>query len=496
MDGGRDDSSLYPMRLLPSELLGIADSGRRHPVEESSMTTSLKNWRRGSKLALTLPCLLLSVTSFAAQYVVDIGNPSAADSNNGSAAAPWKTLYALTGKRLAPGDVVTVKNGVYSMPTGGDWSTPVANLGASGTSDNPIVIKSEQPRGAVLDGGGNAANAPLGASGVSYITIDGFEIRNIGPKGIAIFDAVGVIVQNCYIHKVRWNTVTGDNTEAIRVERSRNILIRNNEVTDVDNGVSGSMNAAGIKLYDSSSVIAENNYFHDYSGIAIYDKRGGQSSTYRFNLLENVYDAFGANTVSGYASGELRYYSNVVKNVQNLFQTADAFTGNLYVYNNSFIGYRGMGLRARSSLEGYKFYSYNNIFVRSASASPVGELVVDSMSRVGLSDFNVYPSPSSLFVTGQYTGSEVHYNSLDAWRSANPQFDRNSRTAVPDFIDLVTGNLKLSLLSALKGVGRVGGLATGAVVDPGAYATGTEVIGLTSQLQSLIKPVAPVLQVR
>ena len=430
-------------------------------------------------LALTVWLALPASHARAATYYVDVNNPSAADANNGSSTMPWKSMYALNGKALAAGDTVIVKTGLYSVPTGGAWDMPAINVGSSGTQSSPITIKSEQLYGAVLDGGGSAANAPIGSSDRSWIVWDGFEVRNTGPKGIAIFRSTGITVQNCKIHAVVQVAIPGDNTDGIRVEGSKNVTLRNNDISDIRSGSPNHWNGAGVKLYDNFDVMVENNRIHDIQGSAIFDKRGGNNNTYRNNLIENVYDALVLNTIAGYPSGTITFNNNVVRNVQNLSQTDETMDGGVYVFSNTYVNYAGMGVRVRSSNPAHRYYFYNNLMVRTGLLSgSYGDVVVVNPTLVGQRNYNVYPSSSPRFVAFQYLANETAYTSLAAWKAAFPAYDVASSSAAPVFVSAASGDYRLAAGSALKGSARVNGIATGAVIDPGAYSTGSEVIGL------------------
>lgn len=439
------------------------------------------------KTAAALCLLTLGVgNALATEYFVDGGSSTASDSNTGTSDRPWRSLYAINGRSFSPGDIVTVRDGTYNMSSGGNWDAPIINLGSSGTSTSPIIVRAQNRHGAILDGGGNQANAPLGSSGRNWITFDGFVVRNTGPKGIAIFKATGITVQNCKISGVVWNTVRGDNTEGVRVEWSDQTTIRNNEITGIDSGSPGHWNGAAIKLYNSSNTIFENNWVHDYQGSAVFDKQGGISNTYRYNLIENITDVFVVNTVAGRPNRDLRFHNNVARNVASLGQETDRVEGDVYVFSNTFINFNTMGLRVHSDASTHTYYSYNNVFIRTASLeSHMGELVAVDPNMLVRSDYNVYASTSPRWVTHQYESSQTAYNSLSAWRSAfSGKYDSNS---IVTTVGLDSTNRMTT--TSLKGFARTNGVASGSPIDPGAYSTGKEVIGISDQ--ATVRPSAP-----
>jgi hypothetical protein len=128
--------------------------------------------------------LLLASTSLpAATLHVDIANPQAADSNNGSAKQPFKSIqHAADVAR--PGDVISVGRGEYPE---------YVTLKNAGTEKERITFQSATPRAATLNGF---------AVKTQYITIDGFHLtRDVekNPKsksGIDLANADHVLIEN------------------------------------------------------------------------------------------------------------------------------------------------------------------------------------------------------------------------------------------------------------------------------------------------------------
>ena len=95
-------------------------------------------------------CLLLAAwcsfaaprSAGAATYYVDQKSSSAADTNPGNRALPFKTIGAAA-KAVKPGDTVLVRPGIYRE---------AVELTVSGTEALPITFQSEVPGGAVIDG--------------------------------------------------------------------------------------------------------------------------------------------------------------------------------------------------------------------------------------------------------------------------------------------------------------------------------------------------------
>ena len=117
------------------------------------------------------------------RYVSISGPNRANDASHGLDAAPWATLsYAVA--QLNPGDTLMVRQGYY----GG-----TITLGNSGTSQDPIVIRSEVPYGAKIYGG-LVVNA-------DHVIIYGFDIEQPDSGvGITINDTQGVEILGNIIH--------------------------------------------------------------------------------------------------------------------------------------------------------------------------------------------------------------------------------------------------------------------------------------------------------
>ncbi|MFA5573824.1 MAG: nitrous oxide reductase family maturation protein NosD [Brumimicrobium sp.] len=135
-------------------------------------------------------------------------------------------------------DVVLVKKGVYK-----EFEIII---------DKPLTLKGEQ--GAVIDGDNQGEIIIVESPGV---TIDGFEIRNVGTSNLRDFSAVRIkeqtnfLVQNLTIHKPFF---------AIYLEKSNNGVVRNNKIYGEAVGEFGFAN--GIQLWYSHENLIEGNEVH------------------------------------------------------------------------------------------------------------------------------------------------------------------------------------------------------------------------------------------
>ncbi|MBN2583173.1 MAG: right-handed parallel beta-helix repeat-containing protein [Planctomycetes bacterium] len=131
------------------------------------MTKTKSQLSAGVILVLAL-ALGIAGQAGATTYYVDAGHASAADGNDGSADAPWKTIGHAV-KDLAAGDTVVVKPGQYNE---------LITVTASGAEDKLVTLRSEPSRkvcvkGFVLQG--------------DYISIEGFEITSDATNANGIF---------------------------------------------------------------------------------------------------------------------------------------------------------------------------------------------------------------------------------------------------------------------------------------------------------------------
>src|SRR5579859_8024368 len=95
------------------------------------------------------------------------------DSNPGTKEKPFSTLHHAADV-AKPGDIVDVRGGTYCQR--------LAVTSSGSATAGSITFQSEPGETAILDGGcifpGNGSSAMISLHNVSYITIQGFEVRN------------------------------------------------------------------------------------------------------------------------------------------------------------------------------------------------------------------------------------------------------------------------------------------------------------------------------
>jgi uncharacterized protein (TIGR02145 family) len=141
--------------------------------------TSKINVMKKNILHIIAVTVCLQLTSLPVSSVSYYVSPTGNDSNSGTIGAPWRTFQkALT--RTAPGDTVYFRGGTYTMTSSSGIDFSGSN---SGTEANPISYYNYPGETPIFDFNYATPNVtnPMGMSisGISYINLKGFEIRNV-----------------------------------------------------------------------------------------------------------------------------------------------------------------------------------------------------------------------------------------------------------------------------------------------------------------------------
>jgi hypothetical protein len=202
--------------------------------------------------ALGVGLVLATASAQATNYYV---STSGSDSNPGTSAQPFRTItYAYS--HAAAGVTIHVAPGVYYDYTSG-WGI---HLGSSGSASSPIVLISDVPGGAIIDGQ-NASDRNQGfyIDG-NYNVVNGFEIRNCPLGGISIWSSGNQILNN-HIHDNGHPASTSTNgRDGVYSDQntSDNVYARN----WIDhNGRSGSNLDHGLYLCGNNEVVINNVLF-------------------------------------------------------------------------------------------------------------------------------------------------------------------------------------------------------------------------------------------
>ncbi|MES9975296.1 nitrous oxide reductase family maturation protein NosD [Candidatus Thiodiazotropha sp. LNASS1] len=454
-------------------------------------------------LIFTSLCLAFSVAQAKTLYVDNsTGNDSTSYEAN-SSSNPWASLGRAawgstsltntnTGQAARAGDVVIVRSGSYNVSSGtGERYIPVYNPANSGTSGNPIVFRAEG--NVVLSSSTNTIGEPIiGTYARSHIVWDGFILdeRNINTKSdtgpVVIWNSDNVTIQNLTVRGITssWN----DNHNAIRIERSRDSLVRNNTLYGTRNA-GRNRNGSSIMLYYSNNITIENNDISDSSGGIFVKGANGGPMTIRYNYLHNI-DAEGI-AIGGLGTASEQYGGEIYQNIIRDSAAGITFIGydsyspaNIDVVNNTFYNCSNGGLFFKPSTNGYRDLVFaNNIFVgntRGIQAEDISNL--SSMTYRN----NLY--------SGNGVTSRVNYSnySFSSWQSSFNKDTVGSISTDPAFADTAGNTLTLSNNSPAINAGvdilNLQGRGTGASINLGAHITSNDVIGVTGTLP---EPPAP-----
>jgi len=202
----------------------------------------------------------------APRYYVDMNHEAGADTNDGSQAAPWKTI-AHAASVAKPGDEVLVKPGQYDE---------LITLTVSGTADKLIRLRSEQPRAARVKG--------FVLKG-DYISIEGFEITGGDDKGNGIFAGeahyktarTGCKMLANFIHDLDGTAITSGERAVVKANLIRNVyrgaFVNSGtlfELNEIDTLVPRMIEKDGVKkpkktqytFFAGDDITFRDNYFH------------------------------------------------------------------------------------------------------------------------------------------------------------------------------------------------------------------------------------------
>src|SRR5436190_5472082 len=223
-------------------------------------------------------------------YYVD--GASGNDGNPGDSTRPFRTVQQAAGV-VNPGDVVIVRNGVYT----GDGNA-VLSIGRGGSAGNLVVFKSQNKWGAVLDGQNNYS-AKVIEIGTNYVRVEGFEVKGSNHYGVDP------------------STSTHD------------IEIVGNNIHDVGRYCESSgIGLSAIDAY-SSNLLIDGNWVHDIGRLGAGENGCQPGNDYWMNHDHGVYNGQGTNVI---------IRNNVFYNITRVWaiQRYGSSVDQLYIVNNTF----------------------------------------------------------------------------------------------------------------------------------------------------------------
>ncbi|HEX8814328.1 MAG TPA: choice-of-anchor Q domain-containing protein [Terriglobales bacterium] len=253
---------------------GVYTAPVKMPTIASATVTAVS--QADPSISATAVITLVTQPAAGSTYYV---STSGKDSNPGTIARPWRHIQHAA-STVQAGDTVYVRQGVYNE---------VVTMKSSGSSSSGFITFSSYPGElATVDGTGLAI--PHGQWGLfsiqslSYIVINGFEIRNYKttklddvPLGIWIFGAGSNLqIVNNHIHNIETNAKTnpnqcGSNAFGMTVygtvgDQSINALVISaNEVDHNKTGCSETVSVDG----NVENFVISNNLIHDDNNIGI-----------------------------------------------------------------------------------------------------------------------------------------------------------------------------------------------------------------------------------
>lgn len=166
---------------------------------------------------------------------------------------PWCTLSALR-DILLPGDVVRVREGIYTEVSNGCglcWGKAVLQVVVSGTAQQPIKIMAQPGESVVLSGDGGAEYGIL-IHGETipprHIVIDGFEVTGQSEACVLVWKTSDVVVRNLDV----WNC----SDQGMEFHYTNRVTI---EYCDIhDNHLGGWTSAINLKFCKDENIVRGN----------------------------------------------------------------------------------------------------------------------------------------------------------------------------------------------------------------------------------------------
>ncbi|MBZ4190597.1 DUF1565 domain-containing protein [Niabella beijingensis] len=403
-------------------------------------------------------------------YVATDGN----DAADGRISTPWKSINNALAKAAA-GDVILVRGGVYNEKV---------RFTRSGIPGKEVVLKAYTGERPVIDGsmiGINGWEALVTLRDVQYITIDGFDIRNLttsvkgaDPQGIAVNgNTKHITIRNCNIYNIKntatlenWRSghailVVGNGTEAIT-----GIEITGCTVHDTQTGTSENITLAGN--VDGFKITHNRIYKTENIGIIIADggglNPGGDPATnfarngvvsdnelYRVSMANST-DVWGLNNYGAIAIYVCGGANTIVErnkvydcdrgiglvSENNAYPTRNVIVRNNFVYNNWRTGiYMGDYLNYTTAGT-YDCYVVNNtLYQNNKTTGAFGE--IEGEIRLTERCFNnvirnniIYARPEDVFIH-KYTDTGAD-NVIDDnlyYTTGTPRWIWNSTNGTP-----------------------------------------------------------------
>ena len=421
-------------------------------------------------------------------------SPTGSDSNNGlTTGTPWAiTALATKGSQIAR-KRVGLLDGTYRLSGSDDTAMIYMTAAASGDSATHTVIKSVNPRQAVITTNNGSGGYPQGSGGIgaidtiqinaSYIDFVNIKMGPTGGHGFTVLDAHDVLFEGCHLFDMyakRKTSYNDDNMGAIFFRQKAipksNITVRNCLIEDIyaRTQTVGSNDSNGVgDLFGVSNLLVEYCTFRRMGSVMFW-KDLTTNVTFRYNRVEEcsgfTYAWCTANTALRPSTNEV--YGNLAKvnwgfgpgsaNLQGDVSNVANFYNNTVILDlvagANVCDFGFLNLMGGASSQALKFYN-NAIYLNPSFALFNGMIVFPAASqtlnsRISVWDYNRY----SKFNIEDYK-SGVSYSTLGAWQATGRDVNspavgslglvNQSGTTVDEF--------RPAAGSALLSAGRVGG---------------------------------------
>ena len=457
---------------------------------------------------------ITALSSGASFYV----SPSGNDSNPGTLTSPWRTIQHAANSVL-PGDTVNVLTGTYNESV---------NFPVSGTSSAQITFVGQS---AIVDGTGLV---PTGVQGLfnfasqSYITVEGFEIRNyttssasVTPAGIWVSGSgSGIQILNNNVHNITTTSEKNGNAFGIAVYGTAapasldSVTISGNTVYNLKTGNSESVNVDG----NVTNFVITHNIVHDNDNIGIdaigfegvspdpaydYARNGviGENTVYNITSYGNpAYgNQYAADGIYVDGGSQIIIERNSVSTTDLAIEVASEHSGRVssyvtvrsnLVFSNNSVGISIGGYASNVGGTDHCTIVNNSLLQNDTKNTGSGELQVQYYATNNAFENNiVYATSQGLFINN-YTNSEpspvtandnLYFSPLSessanfVWNGTNytgftgyqtgAGEDGHSLYADPQFLSLTTPNLQVQPSSPAVNAGTNLGAAIEGPVD-------------------------------
>jgi hypothetical protein len=434
------------------------------------------------------------------------------DSNPGTLSSPWRTIQHASNSVQA-GDTVYVRAGVYNESV----NIPVSGSALAG----PITFQTYPGENAVIDGTGlipstSGTQGLINIVNQSYISIEGFEIRNYQtssasatPAGVWVSGSGSNIqLLNNLVHDIVTTSETTGSAFGIAVYGTAApasldaVTISGNQVYNLRTGNSESVNVDG----NVTNFLITNNVIHDNDNIGIdiigfegvspdpaydYARNGTVAGNTVYNISainnpgeRNQYDANGIYVDGG---SQVVIERNLIHNVDIGIEMASEHQGrvtsfviarNNLVYSANSIGITIGGYASNVGGTDHCTIVNNTLFENDAKNTGSGEFQIQYYATNNVFKNNIVYASSQGLIINNYTNSEpdpadvdynLYYSPLSAssadfrWNSTDhvgflsyqsaTGKDSHSHYADPQFFSLTTPNLQIQATSPAVNAG-------------------------------------------